>query len=410
MKRYLLILLFVTISLCLFSQTAVTPAGSGTEANPYLIANLNNLFWIADQVNNAQNNFSGVFFKQTADIDASVTSTWFVGDHDNNAATPDVAMGWAPIGYYVSSSVYCYFLGTYDGDGHVVSGLYINHPPATYQGLFGITNMSNLKNLGVINADIWGYRYVGALGGFVSGSISKCYSSGTVKGYDSIGGFVGRANSATVDNCFNRANVIATSYFDGGLIGYNYSTTVNNCYSTGTVTGPYFIGALIGWNYSCTINNSFWDTQTSGMATGVAYNTGPLTNVVGKTTDQMKTQTTFTDAGWDFTNIWNIDPSVNNGYPHLTFTVTPPVPNVPANVVIQPGTTPGTIAITWDDMGADWYGIYSGNTTDNLVYLGWCVNNSLTLTADSCEFVQVTSGNGTPLAPQLDAGKFLQTK
>jgi len=37
----------------------------------------------------------------------------------------------------------------------------------------------------------------------------------------------------------------------------------------------------------------------------------------GKTTAQMKTEATFTDAGWEFATIWRIKSTFNDGYPYL---------------------------------------------------------------------------------------------
>ena len=46
----------------------------------------------------------------------------------------------------------------------------------------------------------------------------------------------------------------------------------------------------MGWNDG-TVSTSFWDTQTSGQTT--------LDGGTGKTTAQMKSITTFSDAGWN---------------------------------------------------------------------------------------------------------------
>jgi len=59
--------------------------------------------------------------------------------------------------------------------------------------------------------------------------------------------------------------------------------------------------------------NSFWDTQASGATSTASCNGTALGT--GKTTAEMKNQNTYT--GWDFTNIWAIDSSKNNGYPYL---------------------------------------------------------------------------------------------
>jgi len=63
----------------------------------------------------------------------------------------------------------------------------------------------------------------------------------------------------------------------------------------------------VGYDYFGTVTASFWDIDTSGQATSAGG--------TGKTTVQMQTQSTFTDAGWDFVEIWNI--GENQTYPFL---------------------------------------------------------------------------------------------
>ncbi len=102
----------------------------------------------------------------------------------------------------------------------------------------------------------------------------------------------------------------------GGLCGCNYYGTITNSYATGLVTGDNYFGGLSGYN-SGVIEFSFWDTQTSGMTTSVGG--------TGKTTAQMQTRSTFTDAGWDFVgedvngtdDIWDICEGTN--YPRLSW-------------------------------------------------------------------------------------------
>ena len=100
----------------------------------------------------------------------------------------------------------------------------------------------------------------------------------------------------------------------GVLVGRNYRGKVIHCYSTGRPTGASNVGGLVGrkytgGNYEDTGN--FWDTQTSEIDTS-AMGTGKLT-------DQMKTKSTFTGAGWDFVNVWTICEKTN--YPRLLWQV-----------------------------------------------------------------------------------------
>lgn len=52
---------------------------------------------------------------------------------------------------------------------------------------------------------------------------------------------------------------------------------------------------------------SFWDVETSDCNTSAGG--------TGKTTAEMQTISTFTDAGWDFVEIWGI--GENQTYPFL---------------------------------------------------------------------------------------------
>jgi hypothetical protein len=92
----------------------------------------------------------------------------------------------------------------------------------------------------------------------------------------------------------------------GGLVGVNLAS-IADCYSTGQVVGvEEMAGGLIGEN-SGTVIASFWDVETSDCN----FSAGGT----GKTTAEMKTMSTFIDAGWDFVEIWGI--GENQTYPFL---------------------------------------------------------------------------------------------
>jgi len=146
-------------------------------------------------------------------------------------------------------------------------------------------------------------------------------------GWD-IGGLVGWNTDGVISNSFATGNVIVWGEV-GGLVGFNWSGSQNppflaeitNCYSVGSVTGidPVYTGGLAGRSRGA-VNYSHWDTETSGTTIGIGYTDIPGGSSIGttsKTTTEMKTQSTFTDSGWDFTNTWTIHPSRNNGYPYL---------------------------------------------------------------------------------------------
>ena len=298
-----------------------TPEGAGTQADPFQIATIDDLFWLSQNSTHWNK-----YYIQTANIDATSTNTWNVGDHDGDGGTtPEVPMGFSPIG-----NLSIYFRGSYNGQGYTIDALYINRissADGSRVGLFGLTYGGLINNLGLTNVNIAGYSEVGALVGGASSEINSCYSTGTVSStYRYTGGLIGRlgSNSATMNNCYSNATVSSTEYYAGGLIGRTEYATLSNSYSTGAVSGAGHIGGLIGSNNASTttISNSFWDTQTSGQATSAAG--------TGRTTAEMKELCTFVDgseASWDFmseTNngtddIWGMNSAENNGYPFLAW-------------------------------------------------------------------------------------------
>jgi len=155
-----------------------------------------------------------------------------------------------------------------------------------------------------------GYNYFG--------SISNCYSIGSVSGGDVVGGLVGTNGNGTVSNCYSTSSVCGGGFI-GGLVGHNtLRADISNCYSTGDVSGLEWIGGLVGWNDYSTVSNCFWDTdtQTHGVTASIGDNDyGTVTNVAGLPTLKMQIRSTFTDTDWDFINVWDI--GENQTYPYL---------------------------------------------------------------------------------------------
>ena len=151
----------------------------------------------------------------------------------------------------------------------------------------------------------------GLLGDLWDAVITKCYARGDAVGQTWVGGFVGRIRqNPDISNCYARGDATAdpADWYAGGFTSYNNSGTIDNCYATGSATGLSRVGGFCGEDFG-TITNCFWDTEASGNATSDGG--------TGKTTAQMKTQSTFTDAGWNFTTIWFMDGVTNNTYPFL---------------------------------------------------------------------------------------------
>ncbi len=215
-----------------------------------------------------------------------------------------------------------YFDGVFDGNNHTISNLSVQISFASETGLFGFKR-GTIRNIATLNVNVSGDHYVGGLVGRNYGTVSNSYATGSVSGneyvgglaggndgtvsnsyatgsvsasWDSAGGLVGR-NDGTVSNSYATGSV-SGDWYVGGLVGLNYYGTVNNSYATGSVSGNNYVGGLVGENNGGTVTASFWDVNTLGISTSDGG--------TGLTTLEMKNKTTFLNAGWDFTNIWDI--------------------------------------------------------------------------------------------------------
>ncbi|WP_244464859.1 MBG domain-containing protein [Martelella endophytica] len=237
-------------------------------------------------------------YRLSGDIDASATDA-------SDASGIWSAGGFVPIGNNGSA-----FTGTFDGDGHVITGLTINRTSADYIGLFGYTDSGSiLRNVGLDGGSVTGSFYVGGLvgynydgtignayatgsvtgrhrvGGLVgyshSGTISNAYASGSVTGLDGVGGLVGYNASGTISNAYASGSVAGSDYV-GGLVGFNNSSTISNAYATGSVRGGYDVGGLVGYSHSGTISNAYASGSVAGsefVGGLVGYNTsGTISN------------------------------------------------------------------------------------------------------------------------------------
>jgi hypothetical protein len=288
MKK-LLLLFAILISITVQAQTY--SGGNGTVGNEYLIANLTDLRYLSEHSTDWDKHF-----KQTANIDASATSTW------------NASEGFSPIGDLSTK-----FTGIYNGQGNTINGLFINRPTTNYIGLFGFTFGAStlISNVGLVNYNITGRDNVGGLIGTERyGTITNCYATGSVTGNSSLGGLIGSRTFGAISNCYATSSVTGNGTV-GGLIGDNSYGPLTNCYAIGSVSGSYSKGGLIGTSFGASYTYCFWDTQTSGITTSAGG--------TGQTTAQMQTQSTFT--GWDFANVWKMSsPCVNNnGYPILAW-------------------------------------------------------------------------------------------
>ena len=121
------------------------------------------------------------------------------------------------------------FSGTFDGNGHTISGLSL-----------------------VDDGSVTGFfRYIQADGVVHDLTIrGRSMPSGS---RTTVGGIVG-SNAGTLINC-RFEGVASGASIVGGIAGTNLSSgTINNCTTTGSVYGAHFIGGIVGENHGAVIN------------------------------------------------------------------------------------------------------------------------------------------------------------
>lgn len=277
--------------------------GNGTSNRPYQIFEISHLKQLAEEVNRGDNK-SGRHYKLMADLN-------LMGSETNQ---------WTPIGNTLSQT----FNGHFDGNGKIIKNLYVDIPGATYVGLFGYCLEGTIKNLGVENVYVAGREMVGGLTGLAFGKansrsgclIENCYTTGEVIGNYDTGGLAGALVYASIRNCFSMAKVTSDGNYSGGIVGEGYFADISCCYATGRISGGRYAGGFAGGDlYDCIATSNYFDRQTSGITNGPGM--GELAGISGKTTLQMKTQSTY--VNWDFNNIWKMSlPNEKfSGYPIL---------------------------------------------------------------------------------------------
>jgi len=175
----------------------------------------------------------------------------------------DTEDGWEPIGdyaYYRDVE----FVGTFDGNEHIIRDLYIDRSDEGHVGLFGrIDDEGEITNIGVIDADVTGDRNVGALVGSNHATVENSYATGDVTGNRYVGGLVGYNSDGTIFDSYATGDVSGEEYV-GGISGINRHGTVSDSYATGDVNGNKNVGGLVGYNSDGTIFGSYATGDVSG--------------------------------------------------------------------------------------------------------------------------------------------------
>ena len=240
------------------ADTSKFTDGKGTEAEPFLIANEEQLRYLSSSVN-ADVDWSGIYFKQTANI------TLKDGD-------------WQPIGWTINAEingkktqVCAYpFRGNYDGGNYTIYNLTIGTKDAptdqAASGLFGLTSgelksndkptgeeqVIRLSNIHLENVNInVATRYETFTGGLVGSGqygiyIDNCSVTGAIntttqESFCRGGGIAASVLRGAVTNCWADVDINSVTdsnhVYIGGLYGMDNRVTTINSYALGDVTG-----------------------------------------------------------------------------------------------------------------------------------------------------------------------------
>ncbi len=258
------------------------------------------------------------------------------------------------------------FSGTIEGNHYSISNLMIASS-ASNVGLIGILSGS-LSDLGLINTTVTASNAAANVGAFAgkvdnNGHLSNDYIlSGTITASSGgntakAGGLSGMvAANGSITTSYNGGAVVTGAAIEGGLVGLNLGT-ISDTYSLGSVAGGLSAeGGLVGQNSGSishsfsigslsALNNqgatggfigsnsgsltaNFWDTQASGMSSGIGSGSYTTAQLQGGcfgfscNPSDLSALATFQNAGWSInssgTATWAIPATSGALYPYLT--------------------------------------------------------------------------------------------
>ncbi len=394
--------------------------GSGTSADPYIIANAQQLAYFASKVNGGTT-YKGKYIKLESDIrlndesfsfnpdtglvkftdgiNTAFLSTGISGDNSGSNTIFDEKT--TPGGYILASdaskisgasysgdilswtsigSSSAPFKGNFDGGNHTISGLYVR---SYYEnGLFGYIYDATVRNVRIENSYVCGTSSVGGIaataygafkidncantayivssiqdtdwsnkwkygvGGIVgkvmlsntgNAKISKCFNAGVVSCNYCAGGIVGNVDaynttdtltkSVTIENCYNSGFISAQQRNTGGIVGYvrqieYIGADLVNCYNVGRIKNQSYgsmEGALAGeYNVydAMTYTNCYYQMQTqNNYPIYASYMMDDIHGGKHLSVNGSKKQSNY--VGFDFDNVWEMNPNSQYPYPTL---------------------------------------------------------------------------------------------
>ncbi|MBR0327593.1 MAG: hypothetical protein IIX09_07305, partial [Clostridia bacterium] len=251
--------------------------GSGTQADPYVIANAGNFMYMANLSYQGET-FEGEYIKQTADVDLAG-------------------------GNFIPIGITAPFKGNYQGNGYKIATFAVT---ADKSGIFSQAEGATISGIKSFSITFKGQIVGGIVGEATKGSVIKdciVYQSSSMEGSTRVGGIVGYLLESKVENCVNFAMALGKSTdscYVGGIVGVAANeSSIENCYNKADINVNVTVnsknacaGGILGMsgldrygaaNVSRCINEGTILFEYSGPNTTRAY-TGGIVGRAGQST------------------------------------------------------------------------------------------------------------------------------
>lgn len=240
-SKRILALLLAMVMIC--GAALAADGENGNSAASYSISTAEELFEIAEMINNGENQNASIFLENDITVDGS----------------------WEPLG---KNSVFA-FRGSFEGNGHSVT-VTVDDPNLSYFGFFGCLENAEVKNL-TVNGEVYcsePYAYVGGIAARARGNVTleNCINNAAVSAYArgcaGVGGIIGGYDDAVeykyenirlvLENCVNNGVIMVTGEdtkaFAGGIVGSNQNCVqLISCENNGDIyAGGVWVGGLLG--------------------------------------------------------------------------------------------------------------------------------------------------------------------
>lgn len=234
-----LLLILALISMFKINVNAASFSGSGTEKDPYIVTN-------AEQLNAIRNNLSA-HYKLGNTIDLSSISNFVpIGNLDRpftGSLTCDLGSDKMPKYAVKNLKV------------HVAKTAYISENKSKWEaGAFGVAKGASFTNIYLLNVNVANDNFGDNTGNVVYGD----YKPGMDEQFSAA--LVGNAKDCTVTGCMSSGKIDTSSNNAGGLIGRAEGSNISNSYSIASVLskGKWGTGGLIGTLEDTSLTYSFY--------------------------------------------------------------------------------------------------------------------------------------------------------